>query len=788
MKTVKVSVTALADFACRVGDLELSGPIGPSAREGIKAHQRIQKSRPEQTEVRIFTKYTLDDTEIQLSGRIDLLDSAQHRLSEIKTTLVPAHRVTQSQQALHWAQLMLYAFCYWHERRLQNELEPQFKTILLELLYVNIRASDETSLKRDVSFTELKQFAEEAFSRYVRWQKIIDKWYADTVNSAAALVFPHTEFRSGQRDMAAAIFRTVRDSGSLLCEAPTGTGKTISSLFPVVKSIADKSVTRAVYLTAKTSGRASAMHALKLLEDKGLKTTAVVIRSKQLTCFCSNGRCQRDDRGVCPMTLGFFDRLPDAREEALEMGIVDGDRIDAIAWAHQLCPFEFALQLLPWVTFVVCDFNYVFDPLVRLGRFAESRRDTALLVDEIHNLVDRAREMHSARLYRSDMLAAASEFKSSYPALSLLCERVARQLLAISKGLDKGLDVEVLHDVPSKLKQAAYELMQGLLNASDQGVPPNETGSELFKTVCRFVVISELYSDDHRTLVERHKRQTTKEVVLQLKCLNATPYLAPQYRIFHSTVGYSATLRPVAFYRDTLGFPEHTQQLILQSPFDPRKVQHSLVTYINTRYRLRQASVNQIVELLNSMISCKRGNYMIFFPSYSYMEEVHMAFLKQKIDVEVWCQSRQSSIQEREALLKRLATPGHRLGFAILGGVYGEGVDYVGDLLIGLVLIGTGLPGNVVEQDLIAEVYQKKGLDGYDYAYRYPGFSRVLQTAGRLIRSANDSGVIIMVDDRFVQPFYRDLFPKHWHVDMANSAQVLDLHLQKFWSEYKNES
>ncbi len=778
MKKITVSITALADFSCREGNLELTGPIGPSAKEGIRAHQRIQKSRPVDSEVRLEASSSIDEVKVTLRGRVDLLDAQNHSLSEIKTTMVPAHRVTASQQSLHWAQLMLYGYCYWQQLRDAGEPEPQ-STMRLELLFVDIRADEETSQFRELTFNELCHFAEDAIKRYVHWQKLLAVWRQKTIDSAAGLDFPHPEFRAGQRDMAAAIFRTVRDSGSLLCEAPTGIGKTISSLFPALKSIAEGEIKSAVYLTAKTSGRASAMQTLRLMENKGLSTTAVLIRSKKPTCFCTNGRCERDEKGVCPMTIGFFDRLPAAREEAMMLGIVDGDQLDEIAWEHQLCPFELALQLLPWVSLAVCDFNYVFDPLVRLGRFSESRRDTALLIDEVHNLVDRARDMHSGHIRRSEILQNAHELKNTHPLLAAECDKLSQMLLRLAKGQSE--DIVVEDKPPATLAKAAGALAQSIMNASEQGPPLGENSFELFKRVCRYAVIHELYSDDHRLVITVDKKQKVKEVIVQLKCVNATAYLKPQYRLFRSAIAFSATLRPAVFFRDTLGLPEETRQLVLRSPFDPHRVQHSLVTYINTRFKNRDSSCAQIVELLKNLLDKKRGNYMVFFPSYAYMRNVHAAFLREKVDVDVWCQPQHSSVEEREALLECLASPGHRIGFAILGGVFGEGVDYVGDLLVGIVLVGIGLPGTGVEQDLIAESYESKGLVGYDYAYRYPGFTRVLQTAGRLIRSENDAGVIVMVDDRFAQPFYKDLFPEHWQVDLAISPSHLQSQLTQFW-------
>lgn len=788
-KKLKVSVTALADFSCRVGDLELSGAIGPTAKQGMKAHQRIQSQRTTDSEVRLSTDLTIQDVFVTLSGRVDLLDASNHRISEIKTTLVPADRLSPSKLALQWAQITLYGYCY--VKNLQEKgndlLEPGVE---LELIHANIRAETETSSTQYKTASELEAFSVDALVRYVEWHKILWAWQERTRASASALNFPYPHYRDGQRDMAAAIFRSTRDGESLLCEAPTGTGKTLSSLFPVVKAIGEGCVKHAVYLTAKTSGRETAMGAVRTLEKAGLEITSVMLRSKAPTCFCSNGRCERDEQNTCPMTIGFFDRLPAAREEAIAKGVIDGECLDDIAWQHQICPFEFALQLLPWVSLSVADFNYVFDPLVRIGRFSESRRDTALLVDEAHNLVDRARGMHSGTLNRFELLQAHKLIVRSHPILAKKIKTLTNGLLRIGQsGLDSPAQnnsrrneaISVDAEVPKKLVQKASDVVSAYTEATDQSPPLPESLFEIFKMACRFIAIAEIYNDQHRTViqVEQSKKQT--QVIVNLKCLDAARYLQPQYKIFKSTVVFSATLRPAPFYRDALGLHEDTQQLVLGSPFSTDQVKHNVVGYINTRYQHRKASTPELVSLLASLVKAKPGNYMVFFPSYAYLEQVLSEFSKVYPQIETWQQSRDADIEERARLLAELAAPGTRLGFAIMGGVFGEGVDYVGDLLIGVALVGVGLPGIGVEQDLIAECYKAQGLDGFDYAYRYPGFTKVLQTAGRVIRNETDRGVVLLVDDRFNQSFYKNLYPAHWCVESSNSIEEVEQSMKLFW-------
>ncbi len=778
--TLKLSVTTLADFACRVGNLELSGNVGPSARDGLRAHQRIQAQRKVESEIRLKTQLEIDDVSVTLTGRVDLLDKQNHRLSEIKSTLVPADRVSESQQFLQWAQVKLYGFIYSIQQRGTGDLLPD-QRIEVELIHVNLRTNTEQSQVNRLSIEELEQFGIDALRRYVHWKKIIWRVQEQTKKSAIAVQFPFQPYRAGQRDMAAAIFRSARDGESLLCEAPTGTGKTLSSLFPVVKAIGEGYVKHAVYLTAKTSGRQSAMHAVRALESAGLTITSVMIRSKSLTCFCSTGRCERDEKNVCPMTLGFFDRLPAAREEAISSGVLDGEALDEIAWQHQLCPFEFALQMLPWVSFVVADYNYVFDPLVRIARFSESRSDTALLIDEAHNLVDRARGMHSGHLDRTELLSAYKLVESSHPKLANSIKRLCDTLLRAAKTID---DIAVSDAVEKKWVTAASDVVEAYMDAADAGPAMPEALFEAFKMACRFIAISDLFNDQHKVVITKETRNRSTGVYINLKCLDAARFLKPQYKLFRSSVVFSATLRPPPFYRDSLGLAEQTRQLVLGSPFSSDQVLHCTVSHINTRYQSRTNSLNDLVDLLFTTINSMAGSYIVFFPSYAYLEQAYSEFTRQHSQIDTWMQSRDADAAERERLIDGLSDKEASLGFAILGGVFGEGVDYVGDKLIGVVLVGVGLPGLGTEQDLIAEHYRSQGLDGFDYAYRYPGFTKVLQTAGRVIRTETDRGVVLLVDDRFNQGFYQNLYPPHWHRQTADSLGAVEQLLEKFWNTH----
>ena len=782
----RISVTALADFSCRVGDLSPAGVAGPTAREGMQAHQKIQRAAvadsqatesPMETEVRLSCTITLPEGEVKLGGRVDLVDRAAHCLSEIKTTLVPAEQVPDSQQSLQWAQLYLYGFMYLTGEQVAVDLEQ----LELELVHVNIRAGTQQSQRRVVSRTDLEQHARRALEVYLQWLEQVSRWQQRLSLSAKAMDFPFGAFRAGQRDMAAAIYRTARDGQSLMCEAPTGIGKTVSALFPAVKSLGEGGISQVAYLTAKVAGRLSALQALARMQASGLAVTAVQIRAKQATCFCSNGRCERDESARCPMTLGFYDRLPAARDELLACGIISDAQLDDIAWQHQLCPFELALQLLPWVHVVIADYNYVFDPLVRLSHFSESCSKTLLLIDEAHNLVERSRSMYSAELIRSDCMEQATVCRQHHPLVAHAFDRLARQLLMESAGQTD--EVRISDVVSSALVRIVEQVIEAM--AACFGLAPSlpDSSGEMFRKLCRFVVIGELFGEHHRCVTNIGMAGRRKEVTIRLFCLDASTALSRQYRLYRAPVVFSATLRPATFYRDALGLPETTRHLQLSSPFDPQRASHHVVDWIDTRYRQRTKSLTALVELIQGVSESKPGNYLVFFPSYAYLNQAYEAFAAQYPDTEVWKQAGDQSREQQNELLSHLDLPGHRVGFAILGGVFGEGIDYIGERLIGVIVVSPGLPGLDIKTQLISTHYQAQGHDGFDFAYRYPGFTRVLQTAGRLVRSETDSGIVVLVDDRFKQSFYRLLFPEHWQMNLPENQEKLVEHMERFWSQ-----
>ena len=780
MNNFKVSVTDIAQLICRTGDLALFGAAGPSARDGQKAHKRWQEKTEVSTEVSVKAQVTVASCSVTLRGRIDVLDRVRRHITEIKSTLVPAEHVSDSQKAVHRAQVRLYAYCLLNEIDASEVVgESSLDSWQLDVLYVNLRDESPTRETEYLSVVDILALGDSIVERYVSWMEKVSVSHSACRSSAQTMNFPHVDYRAGQYEMASLVYRGARDGFSLLVEAPTGIGKTISTLFPAVKAIGEKNVNQVVYLTAKASGVQAVFNSIELMEDNGLNFNCVSLRSKQLTCFCLNGSCERDESGRCPLTIGFFDRLPDARDELLTMGVITPSRLDDVAMRYELCPFELSLQLVPWMHLVVCDYNYVFDPLVRLPWFSEPRRQSQVLVDEAHNLPDRSRSMFSAQLDRAMGKSVADSLLPEHRRLLAKVDAVDRAVLKHARGMAAG--ETVTRGAPSGLLPSITGAIELLVELMSDGPALTAEAVDWFKALCRYVAIDELYGKSHRTITTVSQARGKKVVRIELLCLDASRELNQLYKNYKSVSFFSATLTPASFYQDTLGTPEHCRVLTLDSPFDYHQSAYLLVPCIGTRYKQRDQSLPRLVELIHDVCNAKEGSYLVFLPSFVYLETLANAFTKAHPEQRIWKQSRGQSREERLMQLERLRETGAHLGFVILGGVFGEGVDYIGDRLVGAVVVGVGLPGLSAEQDLMAEHYQELGYDGYDYANRIPGFTRVLQTVGRVIRTESDKGVVVLVDDRFEHSFYQSNFPDHINPVVCRNRQAWVYQLSAFW-------
>ena len=761
---LKLGVRELVEFCCREGDLGYDSSPGVKALEGLQTHQKIQQRYQAQAQSEVAVKWLgrIGATDIELGGRIDLLfaDESPARIEEIKT--VYAHTPGSEEDSLHWAQLKCYGACY--------ALEHGLDEVNLSLNLVNLFSRQEQRHARVFSRQDLEIFVEATLRRYLRWHRQVAAQWQLTRQQAQTLAFPFDEFRAQQRYFAAEVYRAVVNRQRLMVEAPTGSGKTISTLFPALKAIGEDHCDQIVYLSAKISGQQQAVAAIELMQTD---VSYLVIQAKARSCPCNLDAAEIDDEGRCLRCLGFFDRLPEAREKLLQLRKLDVPRIQAVAAEFQLCPFELTLQMLPWVEIVICDFNYVFDPLVQLGYFRADQRRKLLLIDELHNLVDRARGMYSASLTRRQIKQALAAGNS---------RQISTALRAMLQALDRELrnqerEESISDEVPESLLRASQRFSEKLgFDIFSNKHIARET-LDFSKEVFRFQSISQLFAQHHRAL--GFKPLKARE--MRLLCLNAFEFLRACYPLFKAVCGFSATLSPAAYFRQALGLEQDCKCLSLVSSFPAGRLRVCIGSYVDTRYREREHAIDTICESIAACYRARPGNYLVFFSAYYFMQQVHERFAARYPEIETLLQRRDFDEAAQQGFLANFFESDNQLGFAIMGGRFAEGIDYQGEALIGAIVVGVGLPQANSEQLLIQQDFEALQLDGFDYAFRYPGLIRVMQSAGRVIRSEQDRGVVVLLERRFQQAGYRQYFPRHWHPQYCNSPESLKQSLAAFW-------
>lgn len=785
-----LAVRELADFACREGDLE-RGPAGPTADQGRLAHQRLQKAEPGlQAEVALSRVISIDGIEVRLTGRIDLVDVQAPRLIEIKSTLVPVDRLLPGRRALDQAQLALYAWL-WLGR--DDALLPD-----LEMRYVNLRDDRIESVYLTLKRTEIEALAIRALQCRVEFEKALRFRRQRLRETAADALFPHGGLRASQRTLAAATYRSLRDAGSLVLEAPTGSGKSLGTLYPAMKILGEGRLSRIVWLTAKRSGRESACQALDDLRTKGLEVGALVLRSRRAACPCEQLRHDgaetvEQELLPCDWTLGYHARLRSARQRVIESSaeVLDGDRLDQLARENRLCPHAFACDLLAWMPVVICDYNHLFDPLASVSELVEDSQQ-GLLIDEAHNLPQRGRSMFSQTLTRAQCRDAATRARQSWPALARAFDGLARAMSVLASrelpGRSGGEDVTVLESLPEPLVRAVKRASDALSDPPEQGaggLPVMPGGlSALAIAVHRMTSLESNWLSSHRCLLSRDV--AGGDVAVRIECLDACEPVGKVLKSVRSAILMSATLTPLAHFRDMFGLDVDTPCLSVDSPFRSSQWHCQLVDWIPVRYAERQGSTPTLADLIRRVVSSRVGHYLVFLPSFAYLESVHAVFDVEEFDV--WRQPRSANPAEVAGLLARLDEPGHSVGFVIAGGTMGEGVDYRGDRLIGAIVVGVGLPPPSLESDLAIDHHKAQGRNGYDAHCRYPGLVRVLQSAGRVVRSEHDRGVVILVDSRFNDPFYRTVLPRTWELQVPRDVEAVSAQLQTFWNSSDSEN
>jgi len=797
------SVRELVEFVLRKGDLGGGREFAGSDRAlaGIRGHQKIQRSRPTGYLTELPVEHTLETNEftLQIKGRIDglLITTEQVLLEEIKTV---QGTWDHAADPLHWAQAKCYAFMQAQEHGL--------KELVIHLVYLELPAGKVTEFRQTFAFADLSDFFASTTAVYVDWLRERHRWRLVRDAAIALLAFPFPAYRPGQRELAVAAYRVFANGGRLFLAAPTGIGKTISVLFPAVKAQGGGKIERIFYLTARTVGRSIAEKALVDLRLAGLKLRAVTLTAREKVCVREGQAC---DPLTCPLALGYYDRVKPAIREALEREEITRAVLETVGQKHQVCPFELALDVSVWADAVIGDYNYVFDPQVFLRRhFAEDGGAYSFLVDEAHNLVDRAREMFSADLDGPEIYEVQRAIKKAVPRCSkaLVQLRTAMRKLGNAteasdnslaasnpafelelfpakteairdKGTGVSTDVEFPDSLIEPLERALEEAEIWL--KKNQPADFREALLALYFRLHSFRRTAQDYDERFVTIVAKDPA-----IKVRLFCLNPSRLIRKALARGKAAIFFSATLTPVDYYRTLLGGEPEDPVLQLPSPFPPHNLGVLIQDRIQTHFKGRTESLGEVVEAIGTLVSGRRGNYLVYFPSYQYLNDTLQAFQLRFPSVPVQVQRPGLTEKERDAFIAAFSVEQEEtlVGFAVLGGVFGEGIDLVGERLIGAVIVGVGLPQLGVERNLIRDYFQQQNASGFDYAYTFPGMNRVLQAIGRVIRSETDRGVVLLIDTRYDEGRYRRLFPAWWKYVRVRHADGLREAVARFWGKW----
>ncbi|MYL49651.1 ATP-dependent DNA helicase [Halobacillus litoralis] len=746
-----ISVRDLVSYVYRTGSIDERFQTNTALVEGTAIHQEVQKKYKEKDESEVFLEYEFyqEGVNLKVQGRCDgLLDTEEGPvIDEIKSTSRDLDEIDGTTYPLYWAQAKGYAFIYAAKEELQK--------IQVQLTYVQKRTKEKKRILRTFTYEELHQFMHETVSEYTSYARILLHIREQKEKTVPDLNFPFPSYRDGQRKLAGSVYRTIEEKRNLFAQAPTGIGKTISTLFPAIKALQLEGLERIYYLTAKTITRATAEEALLKMQEMGLKLRSVTLTAKDKICFQEETICQPD---YCEFADGYYDRINGAIVDILlHETQMTRPVIESYARKHKVCPFEFSLDLTDVSDVIIGDYNYIFDPRVSLKRLMPDRKKkTALLVDESHNLVERAREMYSASITKQSYESVAAEWEGEEDHLVKVAEAIGKDLERFYSPTEEFLQLE---QVPGELEENMERFLseaESLLQENTEGERSERLVDVYFQSQ-RFLKILE-YVDEHYRLLGESTREG--DFVLKLFCLDPSHVLRETTKTFRSGVFFSATLSPFAYYKEMLGGTKDDYILHLPSPYDSSQID-VMITPLSTRYKSREKTVGELTKRLYDQVELHEGNNLFFFPSYHYMEMVYREF-KNVFPVDAVMQERGMDEERREDFLAQFEEGGRLVGFAVLGGIFSEGVDLRGDRLNGVAVVGIGLAPRSFEKELIKEYFNQKGRNGYDYAYVYPGMNKVLQAGGRLIRSEEDHGSIQLVDDRFLSRKYLQLLPDDW--------------------------
>lgn len=761
---MRVAVKSLCEFAARRGDLDHRYTPSPTAREGIEGHGRVQKGRGPGYQA----EYPLSGTceGLELVGRADGYDATTGYIEEIKTHRGSLERLPEAQQALHWAQLKVYGALLCAARSLDS--------IELRLTYFDLDRERQTTLTERASAEALWQALQSLCRVYAAWAVREQAHRERRDRALAGLRFPFDDFRPGQRQLAEQAYRSICTGQSVMLQAPTGIGKTLGTLFPALMAMARRPLDRLFYLTPRNTGRRLAVAGVERIrqrQDRPLPLRVLVLASREQSCEHPQLACHGES---CPLARGFFDKLVAARDAAVaDTGILDEARLRAIALDYELCPYYLAQEMARWCDLVIADVNRYFDQQAILHALTKQNGwRVGLLVDEAHNLVDRARGMYSTELQQQRLLALK---RKAHPALKRPFTRLARawsDTLA-KQGLSRidkarGDRQQQLEALPAGLLGAAHGAVAAISDFLSEH-PADADLQQLLFELLGFLRLSELFDDHSLCSLSLPRRGRG---CLAISNLIPADFLAPRFDSADSSLLFSATLRPADYHQQLLGLPDTVRWLDVDSPFHQQQLQVRLETGISTRLQHRQDSVEPIVQLIAAQFQRKPGNYLAYFSSFAYLEAIHERFQTAFPHIPGWRQQPGMSDQARNDFIHQFREAGQGVGFAVLGGAFAEGIDLPGSRLIGVFIATLGLPPFDPWHRVLSDRLQQRYGKGYDYTYLYPGLQKVSQAAGRVIRGPDDTGVVVLIDDRYADPRVQQLLPDWWGLPQPSDSRT----------------
>ena len=848
MQELHTSVRNLVEFILRGGDIDnRSGRmITDAMMEGSKIHRKIQRSMGENYQAEVPLALTIEAEEYMLviEGRADGIAYGefpnQNSEKEAYTQDTFLDRTGKSEEMVyideikgvyrnvatmeapvyvHKAQAMCYAYIY----ALQNHLDQ----IGVQMTYCNLDTEDVKLFQEVFAWDALADWFGNLIAEYRKWADWQIMWRRKRQESIQNLEFPYP-YREGQRKLVGDVYRTIRRGKNLFLQAPTGVGKTISTIFPAVKAVGEELADRIFYLTAKTITATVAKETFGLLREQGYQAKIIQLTAKEKLCLCGNTAIEQEAADQdnlypdfpqiklecnpqnCPYAKGHFDRVNDAVFELLQASdLFTREEILAQARKHRVCPFELSLDVATWCDNILCDYNYVFDPNVYLKRFFQdsSKEKYLFLVDEAHNLVDRSREMYSATLYKEDILAVKKIMKPHNQAIARTLDKCNKAMLDFKRECENYSVCESVGVLTFYLMRLVSQMEEFFEKPRE--FPDKKTVLDFYFELRNFVNIYDLVDENY---VIYDEMQEDGRFMIKLFCVDPSKNLQKCIDKSVSTIFFSATLLPINYYKRLLSTKEDNYAIYAQSTFDETQRLLAFGRDVSTKYTRRgPAEYEKIARYIRAAIRSKKGNYMVFFPSYKMMQDVYDVFVRVEWESDtrngvavsdepniaeesleesltIIMQHSNMNEAEREEFLQAFEQEdgGTLVAFCVMGGIFGEGIDLKNDRLIGAVIVGTGLPQISNEREILKQYYDKQGLSGFDYAFRYPGINKVLQAAGRVIRTQEDRGIIVLLDERFLQSDYNALYPREWKNRIVGNVETVDAEICKFWENTKD--